>query len=137
MRKKKWIMLASALAVIVACLSLTGAAQAATVTVNAAGLRSATPAISQKDCSGPQFGLSSPYYSDEGAYAKGSGSNIFFGADIDLLCEVSAPSGGGYVLFDLTIGGDQCLALNATTGYIYLHSSSYCDQGTASYLLWV
>jgi len=112
-------------------LAVPATAQAA---VSSSAQAAATPAISPSDCFS-SFGLFSYYYG-EFAYATAIGSDLGFGVQGDQFCQALASGSSIVEIFDKTVGGDGCLALNSTAQVVYLHNSSGCDEGTAGYLLW-
>ncbi len=78
-------------------------------------------------------------YNDSANGYIGAGNDLYFdhSGNSDIFCSAPISSGSSIVeLLDISKGGTSCLALNSSSGAIYLHSASACNAGTASYLRW-
>lgn len=136
---KTWLALLSGFLLAFA-LGIPAAAHAGT------GYAQAAPSISARNCIGGGY-FTLYRYSSRPAYnyqlhgvVATNDDNLYFEESglPDHLCQVLVPGTKNIVeIFDAdAANSDDCLALNATTGYIYLHTASLCESGTASYLQW-
>jgi hypothetical protein len=122
-----WLALMGGLAMMTALLGATGGAQAAT--------HAARPAanVTSSPCNGGSFSISPNLNISTTLYA--SGSTLLFSAfNVDSFC-----GGGNGEIYDVSSGAPgSCLALNSTTGKVYLHSPAACLSGNPpSYVQWI
>jgi hypothetical protein len=128
---RRWLTLISGL-IMIAALGLPAGAQAASSAP-------ATADVSHASCN-PDWFFLDVYRGGWPGYI-GSDNNLHFDSSDHLTSFCQSPISSGskiVVIYDEDTGnGDNCLALNSTTGAIYLHSATACTSSSPpSYLEW-
>jgi hypothetical protein len=141
-KTRKWLALTSGLVMMIALLGLANAAQAATRSARSAA--NITPAnITPADCTdyGVQVTANIPGSPAPALVTPSTTANMTFVNTYipDIFC-LAPVSGNLITIFDqsanfTTVAPGSCLALNSTTGYIYMHNPNGCGS-TASYMEW-
>jgi hypothetical protein len=97
------------------------------------------PAIQERDC----FASFDLRATDNFALSEiGAGNDLFFVPEasdpfLPEWCQARTTVDGSVVEIFITDGTNRCLALNATTGAIYLHAANGCTSNTNDYTQWV
>ena len=123
-----WLALMGGLAMMTALLGAADGAQAATHAARPAANVTSPPCGSDPFTITPNQNLSTTLYA--------SGSTLLFSAfNVNSFCQGGK---GGDIVYDVSSGAPgSCLALNSTTGKVYLHSPAAClSDNPPSYVQW-
>jgi hypothetical protein len=97
------------------------------------------PAIQQRDCFASFDLLATDHDAISGI---GPGNDLFFTPNVIEVggpewCQARTTVDGNIVEIFITDGSNRCLALNSTTGAIYLHAANGCTSDNNDYTQWV